>query len=225
MMPFPLSKPPALVLFDCDGVLVDSEPIANPVFTAHINAAGIKMDVEEVMRRFVGMSLPDCVDLLNKEFDLSLGPDWIKELRADTDEAFRKELTAIPGANDAVQAVASSGIPFCVASSGSIEKMDITLGMTGMLEHFTGRMFTAWDVAHGKPWPDLFLHAAKTMGAAPATCVVIEDSVPGVKAGISAGMQVLAYVPDGNAQKFRDLGACPFQDMAEIPALLGIEKP
>lgn len=225
MRGFPLAETPALVLFDCDGVLVDSEPIANPVFAAHLAASGIEMSVDEVIRRFIGRSLRDCVTMLNEEFNREFGDQWIRELRQKTDDAFRAGLTAIPNAKDAVVAVAEAGISYCVASSGAIDKMNLTLGMTGLLKWFEGRMFSGWEVERGKPFPDLFLAAAKAMNALPADCIVIEDSEAGVQAGTSAGMQVLAYVPDGAFGKFSKLGATPFSDMAEVSALLGIQVP
>ncbi len=224
MTGFPLSRVPALVLFDCDGVLVDTEPIANPVFAAHLATYGIEMSVDEVMRRYIGMSMPDCVRLLNEEFNRDFGDPWIKEIRQKTDNAFRAGLDAIPNAGVAVESVALAGIAYCVASSGPIEKMNLTLGMTGLLKWFEGRMFTGWDVERGKPHPDLFLAAAAAMGASPEDCVVIEDTEAGVKAGMSAGMQVLAYAPSGVDRKLSDLGATPFQDMADVPSLLGIEE-
>ncbi len=130
---------------------------------------------------------------------------------------------AASGIVSALEAIRASGTPICVASSGSVEKMSLTLGLTGLKTPFGGKLFSATMVSHGKPEPDLFLYAAEQMGQAPENCVVVEDSLLGVTAAMAAGMRVLAYAADGDADALTAAGGLPFSDMAELPGLLGIE--
>ena len=219
---FPLSNPPALVLFDCDGVLVDSEPISNLIFTAHLNEAGIEVELAGMQQRYTGMAMPDIRRAVMQEFNVDLDDDWHDKYRATCDAAFAERLKAVPYARHAVEAVRDAGVPYCVASSGPVEKMNTTLGITGLLPLFEGRMFTGWDVPRSKPFPDLFLMAADKFNATPAECVVIEDSIAGVRAGVAAGMPVLGYAPDSNPHSLADELVHPFDDMRTLPTLLGL---
>jgi len=152
-------------------------------------------------------------------------PGWAEEIRARTIEALQREnVAAIPGIRDVVDLHAAAGRPYCVASSGRIEKMHATLGSAGLLPLFADVLFSATMVGRGKPAPDLFLHAAQAMGHPPQRCVVIEDSLPGVQAAIAAGMRVCAYAaaPYVDADRYRALGAEVFDDMRRLPRLLGL---
>ncbi len=211
--------PPELVIFDCDGVLVDSEPPANRVFAEMLAEHGLDLGFEETVRLLKGLSLTSCVALLTSRFDLDLPDDFTCRLQERTYAAFRDELTAVPGVRTAMAAL---GRPCCVASSGGIEKMRFTLGLAGLLDLFDGRLFSAEQVARGKPHPDLFLHAAAAMGHRPAACVVIEDSLPGVAAAQAAGMAVLGFAGTAlaDAAALRAAGARVFTDMADLPALI-----
>lgn len=207
-----------LLIFDCDGVLVDSEPIANRVFTAALNALGFDWSYEEVCRRFIGCSMAHCLLEIEAELGVPAPPGFLDELRQRTLVAFRDErlqpVCGIPELLDRLR------IPTCVASSGEPEKMRVTLGLTGLLPRFSGRMFSAVQVEHGKPAPDLFLFAAESCGVAPGGCVVIEDSVVGVRAAVAAGMTVLGYSASTSAADLAAHGAVVFESMAEVPALL-----
>jgi HAD superfamily hydrolase (TIGR01509 family) len=212
------------VIFDCDGVLVDSEPISNRVLAELLTQEGLPMTAEESVEAFMGRAWKTV-------------PAWAEAQGAPLPEGFRRryldamfavfeeELQPVPGVVAALDAIS---LPNCVASSASIEKMRFTLGHTGLWERFEGRIFSATEVAHGKPAPDLFLHAAASMGWEPAECAVVEDSPAGVEAGLSAGMTVFGYAgatpaswltqPTSSAGTGN--GARVFSDMAELPALL-----
>jgi len=217
---FPLKQPPSLVLFDCDGVLVDSEPISGPILTKHLAAQGLALTHEEVDARFKGRTMPDIRADIREKHGIVLDDAWQKAYRAATDAAFEEKLQAIPHVHAAIAAIVDARVPVCVASSGPIEKMNVTLGITGLLPFFEGLLFSGWDVPRGKPHPDVFLYAAKGMGVAPAGCVVIEDSPHGVTAALAAGMGTLAYVPEADGLK--DSGAHAFSDMRALPGLLGL---
>src|SRR5512139_1203442 len=206
-----------LVIFDCDGVLVDSEPIANRELAAALSEAGLPTTPEESMRRYMGMSWPAAHALFEQQLGRALPAEFEREFWARLDAALRTELVAVPGIHAALDAIPT---PTCVASSGRIDKMRVTLGLTGLYERFEGRIFSAADVPRAKPFPDLFLHAAAQMRAAPARCAVVEDSPRGVQAGVAAGMRVFGYAARTDARELAAAGAHVFTDMAELPALV-----
>jgi HAD superfamily hydrolase (TIGR01509 family) len=215
---------PALVIFDCDGVLVDTEGVSNTVMSASLARHGYRISVEDCRLRFVGRTVEAVQAAVENEIGRKLGADWPERVRTETEAAFEQGVRPIPGVEDAITAVIGAGLPYCVASSGKFSKMRKSLGRTGLLPHFESVLFSAEQVQRGKPAPDLFLFAAERMGVAPAACVVIEDSVPGVQAGLAAGMCVLAYAGDPMSVKsgLLDAGAQAFFDMVELPRLLGI---
>lgn len=214
---------PALVIFDCDGVLVDSEAISNRIMAEAISAAGVPITYEECRARFVGGSLQRVIDTVEQWRGTPLPAGWKADYESRRNAAFHGELKAVPGAAAAIRAIRASGTPLCVASSGSPEKMDLTLGLTGLKDDFDGNLFSATMVAYGKPAPDLFLYAAEQMGQVPENCVVVEDSLLGVTAAVAAGMRVLAYTGDAEADALKAAGGQPFDDMAELPKLIGIK--
>ena len=205
------------VIFDCDGVLVDSEPSANAVLTRLIVELGVETTPEETMATYMGRSWASCIEILERRLGGPSPADLHDRYRVAVAEAWRRELRPVPGIVEALDAI---DLPTCVASSGEHERMRLTLGLTGLLPRFEGRIFSATEVARGKPAPDLFLHAAERMGFDPATTVVVEDAVPGVEGGRAAGMQVLAFArltqPDALAQA----GGEVFDDMRQLPELL-----
>lgn len=209
----------ALVIFDCDGVLVDSEPIANRVLAKHLNAIGLEMTVEDVMRHFVGRTRAGCIALAEEMLGHAVPADFGEKWDADLFEALRREVRAVEGVVELLRAMR---LPYCVASNGTPKRMRMTLEAAGLAPFFEGRMFTAAEVANPKPAPDLFLHAAKAMDVEPARCAVIEDTPTGVKAGVAAGMKVYAYAAAAHADEasLRGSGATVFHDMKSVPALL-----
>ena len=213
---------PALVIFDCDGVLVDSEAIANRIMAETITNSGIPITYEDCRARFVGGTLQRVIDTVEEWLGRPLPPGWREEFEARRDAAFRRELKAVPGVEGAIEAIVAGGAAVCVASSGTPAKMALTLGITGLKRHFGDNLFSATMVTRAKPAPDLFLYAAERMGRRPEDCVVVEDSLPGVSAAVAAGMRALAYAADGDAAALRAAGGRPFADMAELPGLLGL---
>lgn len=209
---------PRLVIFDCDGVLVDSEPAANRVFAEALDELGLRLTIPQMYAEFVGRPMSYCLQRVEQLLGRPVPEQFEVDLRRRTLEVFRRELRATPGIEDALHRIR---IPMCVASSGDHEKMRATLGMTGLLPRFEGRLFSATQVAHGKPAPDVYLFAAAKCGVAPNECVVVEDSAVGVQAGVAAHMKVLGYSAHGNAQQLKDAGAAiTFDDMRTLPELI-----
>jgi HAD superfamily hydrolase (TIGR01509 family) len=192
---------PDLVVFDCDGVLVDSEGISNAVLVQMLAREGLELTVAESRERHQGKLLGEIVAVVEAELGRPLPPDWPPEYERERDAAFRERLQPVPGARAAVEAVRRTGAAICVASQGRVAKTELTLTLTGLRDLFPdGTLFSAEQVPRGKPHPDLFLHAARSMGADPARCAVVEDSASGVQAARAAGMRVLGYTADSDAR-------------------------
>jgi len=223
-MAFPFSSPPALVIFDCDGVLVDSEPVANRLLVRVLAEEGFDISYEECRRLFVGKTMNAVMAYVEEALGRPLGDHWPDYIRDETLKAFAAGVDAVPGVREVLLALRLRAVPFCVASSGKFEKMRFTLGSSGLLPLVENVLFSAEQVAHGKPWPDLFLFAAKEMGFAPQACVVIEDSVPGVQAAIAAGIPALGFAgdPHTDAAALKSEGAHVFHDMSALPGLIGL---
>jgi HAD superfamily hydrolase (TIGR01509 family) len=212
-----------LVIFDCDGVLVDSEPLSNTVFSRALQREGLDWSVEETMRRLMGRSLKSCVEIIEGLLARQLPEDFVHRLQADTLQAFRAApLQPVPGINEAIDALETAGVKICVASSGGFDKMEVSLGVTGLWARFEGRIFSSSQVKRGKPFPDLFLHAAIAMNEQPFDCIVVEDSVPGAQAAKAAGMRVLGYAaaPHTDRDALGAAGAFLFTDMKQLPELV-----
>ncbi|WP_342151300.1 HAD family hydrolase [Methylorubrum sp. SB2] len=213
-------SPPALVIFDCDGVLVDSEPISLGVLTRGLNQIGLAIDIETVRARYAGTSMVSIMQRVADEDGIRPPEGFSERVKAETLRAFEAELSAMAGI---AEALAAFRLPFCVASSSDPVRLRCSLTLTGLLPYFDGRIFSSAEVARGKPFPDLFLHAAARMGAAPATCLVIEDSVPGVQAARAAGMRVAGFTGGGHwghdrtGRDLSDAGAaCVFTAHADL---------
>ena len=208
-----------LVIFDCDGVLIDSEPIANAVFSEMLATVGMRMSPEEVMRTFIGRSRDTCIEMAGNLRGEKLPEDFGARWDAALHEALEREVKPVEGIPELLRSLA---IPYCVASNGEPDHMEKGLAAAGLMPLVKGRLFSAKLVAHPKPAPDVYLHAARTMSAAPSRCAVVEDTPTGVKAGIAAGMRVFGYVggPQSDAATLRELGAHPFRRMAELGGLL-----
>ncbi|HLN75891.1 MAG TPA: HAD family hydrolase [Nocardioidaceae bacterium] len=216
-----LPSPPGLVIFDCDGVLVDSERISVAVEARVLTELGFPHTEEDVVRRFVGRTSAYQLAALEE----LLGPEQTRvfdELTTqEIHEAWDRELAAVPGVAELVRRLHEHGVPTCVASSGTHERMRKTLGLTGLDEHFIGRIYSATEVEHGKPSPDLFLHAARSMGVDPSRCVVVEDSVYGVEAAVAAGMTVYGFTGGlVDAGALAEAGAVLFDTMTDLADVL-----
>lgn len=185
------------IIFDCDGTLVDSETLSTEVLVEAVGEHGLELTVEEALAAFRGGKMADCIAELEARLGRPLPPAFVPEFRVRSAQAFRSRLRAIEGAVELVRSLASLPFPICVASSGPMEKMELSLSLTGLLPFFEGRIFSSYVVGSWKPDPGLFLHAAQALGVAPADCAVIEDSLPGMQAGLAAGMTVFAFQPHG----------------------------
>ncbi|MBI1773763.1 MAG: HAD family hydrolase [Proteobacteria bacterium] len=219
---------PGLVIFDCDGVLVDSEMIGCRTEAAVFAEAGFPIEAEEIRRRFIGMSFKDQIAVLERERGWRLPPELIDRVRKTNTAVFARELTAIPGILDALDAIAG---PVCVASSSLPERIHNSLGLVGLIDRFWPNVFSSAMVARGKPAPDLFLYAAESMGVAAADCVVIEDSVYGIAAALAAGMRALGFAGGSHCDpehgpRLAEAGAhLVFTDMRQLPRLIAAGEP
>jgi HAD superfamily hydrolase (TIGR01509 family) len=212
-----------LVIFDCDGVLVDSETISNRVLAEVLSKAGLPTTLLEARRDYQGLLLTEVFERARQKLGRALPPDLSSSYERERAEAFRRELEPVRGAGEAVERVSAAGVSVCVASQGKLEKTKLSLDLTGLRPLFPDRaLFSAWNVPRGKPHPDLFLHAASEMGAEPAGCVVVEDTPSGVTAGVSAGMRVFGYAADGDEQALTVAGAVTFDSLGALPGLLGL---
>ncbi|MER8825279.1 HAD family hydrolase [Mesorhizobium sp. M0938] len=215
---------PELVIFDCDGVLVDSETLSVAALLGMITIAGGTISEEIAYEHFLGKSMKSVREILLRDFELDITDRHLSEMRVDLMRKFSKELKPIPGVG---QVLPSLGVPCCVASSGTLERIRHALEVTGLLGLLEPHLFSAAMVARGKPAPDLFLHAAAEMGAIPQNCLVVEDSPAGVEAARAAGMRVLAFTGGSHAGnpalKARLASSEPdfiFADMLQLPDLI-----
>jgi HAD superfamily hydrolase (TIGR01509 family) len=207
------------VIFDCDGVLIDSERLAIKIDVVALRELGWPVSEAEVIKRFVGRSDRDTRAAIEAHLGRRLPDDWDQRYTSLYQEVFKAELTPVEGVLEALDRIT---LPSCVASSGTHEYLRYTLGLTGLYDRFAGRIFSAQDVARGKPAPDLFLHAAQRMATSPADCVVIEDSRVGVEAARAAGMRTLAFAGGlSPAGLLAGSNTIVFDDMRELPGLLG----
>jgi HAD superfamily hydrolase (TIGR01509 family) len=213
---------PELIIFDCDGVLIDSEMIACRADAACLADIGIAMTADEVLDRYAGVSMAAMFSDLEQRHG-RLPPDFAETLRRRTADAFNGELTSIPGIETALEALTFRR---CIASSSGPERLQHSLSLTGLLRYFDPHIFSATQVARGKPAPDLFLFAAASMRAASGSCLVVEDSMAGVQAAVAAGMRVIGFTGGshcrpGHADRLRDAGAFAVCDeMRALPRLI-----
>lgn len=210
-----------LVIFDCDGVLVDSEPIAARLTAESVSELGWPMTPEMAKAEFLGDTFHNIIRRVEEKLGAKVPADWPARSQQRLFAALEHDLTPVVGVRSAIDQLLASGATLAVASQGAHAKMQITLRVTGLLPFFEGRIFSAYDVARPKPFPDLFLHAASSLGFAPAQTVVVEDSTRGVKAAIAAGMRILGYTASVGRDAIVAAGAEPVDDLAQVPALLG----
>ncbi|MEU9047984.1 MULTISPECIES: HAD family hydrolase [unclassified Kitasatospora] len=218
-----VGPPVELVIFDCDGVLVDTERIAVRTHVALGAEYGWPMTPHEVIEEFVGRSTASIAEKIAARLGSTTAEAWDERFRELHRVAVDEELEAVDGVVEALDAI---DLPCCVASSGSHPKMRHTLGRTGLYDRFEGRIFSAGEVERGKPAPDLFLHAADRMGVLPQRCAVVEDSRPGVLAARAAGMRAFGYAGGVTpAERLEGPGTVVFTAMSALPALLGTRAP
>jgi len=215
---------PALLIFDCDGVLVDSEPIAMEILIQTIAREGLVIAPAEAHARFLGKSLATMCNILAESYGVALSGTALEQMRLRLYDRFRRELKPIPRLGEALDAI---DMPRCVASSSQLERIRLALDVTGLRSRFEPHLFSASMVREGKPAPDLFLHAAAAMGVPPEACIVIEDSPAGVQAAKSAGMRAFAFTGGSHAGAAGLAGllqeaepALIFDDMKRLPDLV-----
>jgi len=207
------------IIFDSDGVLVDSETLSAKVFQEMAMELGFELDFETAVERFAGTSMKENLLLIGENIQGSLPVDFEKEFRARTYEVFKTDLKAVHGIHELIEKL---GIPFCVASSGPVEKIRLNLGLVNLLDHFENKIYSSYDIGSWKPDPGIFLHAAKRMGFEPEECAVIEDSASGIRAAIAGGFKVYALANEKKKKTFEQLGAIAFENMKELEKLLAL---
>lgn len=210
------------VLFDCDGVLVDSEPITNAVLRAMLAELGWELTLSQCMDLFVGKSLKDETALIARHARRPVAQDWLLEFQQRRNTALLAQLTAIPNIHAAVRDIHDRlDARIACASGADRYKVEIQLRKVGLMDYFDGRIFSGYETPRSKPFPDVYLAAAAALQTSPQRCAVVEDTVIGVTAGVAAGAYVFAYAPAGNAEALRQAGASiVFTDMAQLPALM-----
>jgi len=207
------------IIFDSDGVLVDSETLSARVFREMAMELGFEMDFESAVEQFAGISMKENLQFIQDNIRGSLPEDFEEKFRQRTYEAFKTDLRAVEGIHELIEKVK---VPFCVASSGPPEKISLNLELVNLLDRFENRIFSSYDIQSWKPEPGIFLHAAKEMGFRPEECVVIEDSSPGIRAAVAGGFKVYARAREKDRQHFKSLGAIPFEDMSVLEKLLAL---
>jgi len=208
------------VLFDCDGVLVDSERLVCRVEAELLTRWGWPLTASEVRAQFQGRSFSSIARSIEQKLAGSLPDDWMYLWAMETAELFRAELCEVRGVRAVLEQLVGQGTPIGVASQSPLPRVRISLGVCDLARFFGTRVFSSSMVARPKPAPDLYLYAAAQLGEAPERCIVIEDSATGVRAAVAAGMRVFGYAADADAGALAAAGARPFSDMAELPELI-----
>ncbi len=213
---------PAAVLFDCDGVLVDSERLTNAMIRDDLAAAGLEMTLDEVMNAFVGGTMAGVADEA-RGMGADLPEDWVAQFYKRLYARLAEGTPLIAGIEAVLDRLDAAGIVYGVGSNGSTEKMQTTLGQhPGIWTRVKDHLYSGQELGCAKPDPGLYLHVARALGAAPKACVVVEDSVNGCRAGVAAGIRTLGYAAHGEDATLAATGAEVFSDMARLPALLGL---
>lgn len=214
---------PDLVIFDCDGVLVDSEIVSNEVLVDNLAGYGLVLSLEQAMSMFVGGTMRG-VGEKARQMGADLPKDWVDEIYSQTYARLELGVDVIKGIPELLDDLDAAGIKYCVASNGSDDKMKITLGQNGLWDRFNGKRFSAHSVGISKPDPGLFLLAAEKAGVSLDACVVIEDSLSGVMAAKCAGMRCFGYAPHGGGAALAEHGAHIFDDMGALTTLIGLKE-
>ena len=212
---------PAAVIFDCDGVVVDSEHPTLVMVRDDLERYGLNLTLEELEAGYIGGTV-ETVAQKARANGARLPEDWVSDFYERMYAMLRASVPLIPGILAVLDALDSAGIPYAMGSNGTPEKMQITLGQHGLVERFRGHLYSGQALGRPKPAPDLYLHAAARLGVEPGLCVVIEDSATGARAARAAGMRCMGYAANGHSDKLAAEGATPFQRMQDLPRLLGL---
>ena len=218
-----MQMPPDMVMFDCDGVIVDSEGITNRVIQENLKTYDLDLALDEIMRLFVGGTMQGVMDLA-RDMGAKLPDSWLDEIYPEMHAALAIEVEAVPGAIAVLDALDAAGVPYAIGSNGPHAKMEVTLARTGLKDRLKGRIYSREDVPNPKPAPDVYLLAAKNAGVSPDRCVVIEDSASGAKAGVAAGMRTYGFYAETPKERLAPICDALFGDMADLRALLGLTK-
>ncbi|HWV70460.1 MAG TPA: HAD-IA family hydrolase [Pseudosphingobacterium sp.] len=207
------------IIFDCDGVLVDTETIMISVLLEMAAIPGTKIDIKEAVKLFSGRQILETIKMLEDMRGTPFPENFEQHFRQRAYDEFKRKVKPIDGVLDLLQTIS---VPYCVASSGPREKIELNLQLTGILPFFdAARIFSSYEIGSWKPDPGIFLHAAKAMSFLPSQCIVIEDSLAGVEAGVRGGFRVFALANDHNKEELGEKGAVVFNKMSELPQLLG----
>ena len=218
-----MTRTPGAVIFDCDGVLVDSERLMNREFSAMLNEIGLPYSAEETTRTFMGRSMKSCMQIVESQLGRAVPDDFLAVLDQRAYAVFERDLLPVAGVEALLDALDRSSTLYAVASSGSHEKMRTTLGITGLLPRLAGRITSATEVANGKPAPDVFLLAAERLNVAPRDCVVIEDSLLGIEAALAAKMRVIGFAAMVRVSDMHAAGATHVAtSMAQVQEFLAV---
>ena len=212
---------PAAVIFDCDGVVVDSEHPTLVMLRDDLERHGLSLTLEALEAGYVGGTVETVAEKA-RAHGARLPEGWVADFYARMYAMLRASTPLVPGILGVLDALDLAGIPFAMGSNGTPEKMAITLGQHGLVERFRGHLYSGQAMGRPKPAPDLYLHAAGRLGVDPATCVVIEDSPAGARAARAAGMRCYGYAPKGAHPGLAAEGAILFHDMVELPGILGV---
>lgn len=207
------------VIFDCDGVLVDSEHLTNRVICENLAARGLEWTEDVIMDRFVGGTMT-AVGQAAAQAGARIEENWVSAIYEEMYTVLAEEVAEVAGVTDLLNWLDAQGIPYAVGSNGTMRKMQVTLGRCGLTDRFGGRLLSAQEVGASKPAPDVYLAAAKLLGVDPSQAVVVEDSATGARAARAAGMTCYGYAPEDDGAKLAAVGAIPFHAMRDLPALL-----
>jgi HAD superfamily hydrolase (TIGR01509 family) len=216
-----MQLPPDFVIFDCDGVVVDSETVTNRILRDDLATRGLELSLERIVDLFVGGTIAGVCDTARK-MGADMPEDWVDYIYPEMFKALAEEVTAVPGIETVLDALDRAGIGYAIGSNGPHAKMDVTLTRTGLAPRFKGRIYSREDVANPKPAPDVYLKAAADAGVDPSRCVVVEDSPSGARAGKAAGMHVMGYVATHPEEKIAPHCDATFHDMKDFAALLAV---
>jgi len=207
------------IIFDSDGVLVDSETLSAKVFQEMAKELGFELDFETAVEQFAGISMKENLKFIQENIQEALPEGFEEEFRQKSYKVFKSELKAVSGVHELIEKL---HVPFCVASSGPVEKISLNLELVKLLHYFENRIYSSYDIGKWKPDPGIFLHAAREMGFAPEECVVIEDSDSGIRAALAGGFMVYALASEKRRKHFEQVGAVTFRNMKELEQLLGL---
>ncbi|WP_299630279.1 HAD family hydrolase [uncultured Roseobacter sp.] len=216
-----MNLPPDLVIFDCDGVLVDSEPLTNVIIRDNLARHGLKISIDQVVDLFVGGTMMGVMKTA-RDMGAKLPGGWLDTIYSEIFDVLADRVEPVPGIAAVLDALDDAGIPYAVGSNGPHRKMEITLTRTGLIERLQGRIYSREDVANPKPAPDVYLKAAQEAGVAPDRCVVVEDSASGARAGKAANMCTFGYVAQSDPARLDPICDRLFASMDALPDLLGL---